>query len=102
MYSTLITPAGMLKIDSTSLGFYGDVVQRGYLSAFKELLLTAKADIADLRKMFQVMGIKEDDIMAYLKAKGQTDGSSLEELSLKILQFVKTNSEKIFTKLKEE
>jgi hypothetical protein len=62
-----------------------------------------KADtIAELRKMFQVADIKENDVMAYLKAKGQTDGSSLEELSLKILQFIKTNSEKIITKLKEE
>lgn len=62
-----------------------------------------KADIiAELRKMFQVAGIKEDDVMAYLKAKGQTAGSSLEELSLKILQFIKTNSDKIITKIKEE
>lgn len=62
-----------------------------------------KADIiAELRKMFQVTDIKENDVMAYLKAKGQTDGSSLEELSVKILQFIKTNSEKIITKLKEE
>ena len=62
-----------------------------------------KADtIAELRKIFQDAGIKEDDIMAYLKAKGQTDGSCLEELSLKILQFVKTNAEKIITKLQEE
>ena len=62
-----------------------------------------KADIiAELRKMFQVTDIKENDVMAYLKAKGQTDGSSLEELSVKILQFLKTNSEKIITKLKEE
>lgn len=62
-----------------------------------------KADtIAELRKMFQVAAIKENDVMAFLKAKGQTDGSNLEELSLKILQFIKTNSEKIITKLKEE
>ena len=71
-------------------------------SAFKAPADIKEDTIAELRKMFQVAGIKEGDVMAYLKAKGQTDGSSLEELSLKILQFVKTNSEKIITKLKEE
>lgn len=71
-------------------------------SAFKASADIKADTIADLRKMFQVAGIKEDDIMAYLKAKGQTDGSSLEELSLKILQFIKTNSEKIIIKIKEE
>lgn len=71
-------------------------------SAFKAPADIKADTIAELRKMFQVAGIKEDDVMAYLKAKGQTDGSSLEELSLKILQFVKTNSDKIITKLKEE
>ena len=71
-------------------------------SAFKAPADIKADTIAELRKMFQVAGIKEDDIMAYLKAKGQTDGSSLEELSLKILQFIKTNSEKIITKIKEE
>lgn len=71
-------------------------------SAFKAPADIKADTIAELRKMFQVAGIKEDDVMAYLKAKGQTDGSSLEELSLKILQFIKTNSEKIFTKLQEE
>jgi hypothetical protein len=71
-------------------------------SAFKAPADIKADTIAELRKMFQVAGIKEDDVMAYLKAKGQTDGSSLEELSLKILQFVKTNSEKIITKIKEE
>ena len=71
-------------------------------SAFKAPADIKEDTIAELRKMFQDAGIKEDDIMAYLKAKGQTEGSSLEELSLKILQFVKTNSEKIITKIKEE
>ena len=71
-------------------------------SAFKAPADIKADTIAELRKMFQVADIKEDDAMAYLKAKGQTDGSSLEELSLKILQFIKTNSEKIITKLKEE
>ena len=71
-------------------------------SAFKAPADIKEDTIAELRKMFQDAGIKEDDIMAYLKAKGQTDGSSLEELSLKILQFIKTNSEKIITKIKEE
>ena len=71
-------------------------------SAFKAPADIKADTIAELRKMFQDAGIKEDDVMAYLKAKGQTDGSSLEELSLKILQFIKTNSEKIITKIKEE
>ena len=71
-------------------------------SAFKAPADIKADTIAELRKMFQDADIKEDDVMAYLKAKGQTEGSSLEELSLKILQFVKTNSEKIITKLKEE
>ena len=71
-------------------------------SAFKAPADIKEDTIAELRKMFQVAGIKDDDVMAYLKAKGQTDGSSLEELSLKILQFIKTNSEKIITKIKEE
>ena len=71
-------------------------------SAFKAPADIKADTIAELRKMFQDAGIKEDDVMAYLKAKGQTDGSSLEELSLKILQFIKTNAEKIITKLQEE
>lgn len=71
-------------------------------SAFKAPADIKADTIAELRKMFQDAGIKEDDVMAYLKVKGQTDGSSLEELSLKILQFIKTNSEKIITKIKEE
>lgn len=71
-------------------------------SAFKAPADIKADTIAELRKMFQDADIKENDVMAYLKAKGQTDGSSLEELSLKILQFIKTNSEKIITKLKEE
>ena len=71
-------------------------------SAFKAPADIKADTIAELRKMFQAACIKEDDVMAYLKAKGQTDGSSLEELSLKILQFIKTNSEKIITKIKEE
>ena len=71
-------------------------------SAFKAPADIKADTIAELRKMFQVTSIKEDDVMAYLKAKGQTDGSSLEELSLKTLQFVKTNSDKIITKLQEE
>ena len=71
-------------------------------SAFKAPADIKADTIADLRKMFHVADIKEDDVMAYLKAKGQTDGSSLEELSLKILQFIKMNSEKIITKIKEE
>lgn len=66
----------------------------------------APADIADtiaeLRKIFQGAEIKEGDVMAYLKAKGQTDGSSLEEVPLVTLQFVKANAEKIITKIKEE
>lgn len=71
-------------------------------SAFKAPADIKADTIAELRKMFQVADIKENDVMAYLKAKGQTDGSSLEELSVKILQFIKTNSDKIITKLKEE
>ena len=71
-------------------------------SAFKDPADTKADTIAELRKIFQGADIKEDDVMAYLKAKGQTDGTSLEELSLKILQFIKTNSEKIITKIKEE
>ena len=71
-------------------------------SAFKAPADIKADTIAELHKMFQDAGVKEDEVMAYLKAKGQTDGSSLEELSLKILQFIKTNSEKIITKIKEE
>ena len=71
-------------------------------SAFKAPADIKADPIAELRKIFQDAGIKEDDLIAYLTAKGQTDGSSLEELSLKILQFIKTNSEKIITKIQEE
>ena len=62
-----------------------------------------KADIIkDLRASLKESSIKEDALIAYLTAKGQTEGASLEEVPLVTLQFVKTNSEKIITKLQEE
>lgn len=62
-----------------------------------------KADlIKTLRATFAEANISEDDVMAYLESKGQTEGVSLEEVSLKILQFVNTNSNKIINKLQEE
>lgn len=62
-----------------------------------------KADtIRQLRETFKEANIAEDDVMAFLESKGQTDGVSLEEVPLRVLQFVKTNSEKIINKLKEE
>ena len=62
-----------------------------------------KADIIkDLRASLNEGSIKEDDLIAYLAAKGQTEGVSLEEVPLGTLQFVKVNAEKIITKLQEE
>ena len=58
--------------------------------------------ISYLRSAFKDANIAEDDVMAYLEAKGQCDGVSLEEVALGTLQFMKNNVEKIINKLQEE
>ena len=58
--------------------------------------------IGYLRSAFKDANIAEDDVMAYLEAKGQCDGVSLEEVALGTLQFMKNNVEKIINKLQEE
>ena len=61
-----------------------------------------KADIIDkIRALLKEANIAEDDLMAFLESKGQTEGVSLEEVPLRVLQFVFNNSEKIIDKLKE-
>lgn len=62
-----------------------------------------KADvIRQLRESFKDANIAEDDVMAYLEAKGQCDGVSLEEVTLGTLRFMKANVDKIINKLQEE
>lgn len=62
-----------------------------------------KADtIKTLREAFKKANIAEDDVMAYLEAKGQCDGVSLEEVPYKTLQFVLVNVGKIIKKLQED
>ena len=58
--------------------------------------------ISYLRSAFKDANIAEDDVMAYLEAKGQCDGVSLEEVALGTLQFMKNNVEKIINKLQED
>ncbi len=58
--------------------------------------------IAQLRSSFKEADIAEDDVMAYLEAKGQCDGVSLEEVSLKTLKFMRDNAEKIINKLNNQ
>lgn len=58
--------------------------------------------IAQLRSAFKEANIAEDDVMAYLEAKGQCDGVSLDEVALGTLRFMKANVEKIINKLQEE
>ena len=55
--------------------------------------------IAKLRASFKEADIAEDDVMAYLKSKGQTDGAALEEVPYNVLQFMSTNIDKIINKL---
>ncbi len=58
--------------------------------------------IKELRASFKEANIAEDDVMAYLEAKGQCDGVSLEEVSLKTLKFMRDNAEKIIKKINQE
>lgn len=58
--------------------------------------------VATLRAAFKKANISEDDIMAYLEAKGVCDGVSLEEVSQKNLSFILTNVNKIIKKLQED
>lgn len=60
------------------------------------------AIIAQIRAELKESNIAEDDLMVYLESKGQSEGVSLEEVSLKVLKFIQGNSEKIINKLKEE
>ncbi len=61
-----------------------------------------KADvIGRIRTLLKEANVAEDDLMAFLESKGQTEGVSLEEVPVKVLQFVFNNSEKIINKLKE-
>ena len=58
--------------------------------------------ITKLRASFKEADIAEDDVMAYLKSKGQTDGAALEEVSYNVLQFMSTNIDKIINKLNSQ
>lgn len=60
------------------------------------------AIIAQIRAVLKESNVAEDDLMAYLESKGQSEGVSLEEVSLKVLKFIQVNSDKIINKLKEE
>lgn len=60
------------------------------------------AIIAQIRAVLKESNVVEDDLMVYLESKGQSEGVSLEEVSLKVLKFIQGNSDKIINKLKEE
>lgn len=71
-------------------------------SVFKTPEQIKAETVATLRAAFKKANISEDDIMAYLEAKGQCDGVSLEEVQYKTLSFVLTNVNKIIEKLQED
>lgn len=71
-------------------------------SVFKSPEQIREELIKSLRASFKEANIAEDDVMAYLEAKGQTDGVSLEELSDKVLRFMSANVSKIINKLQED